>query len=175
MLTLAAAETELTLRLRDSPRARHSRGVAEFLGQIASRLGEDRELWAVTGLLHDIDFEVTSHQPHRHGLVAAGWLAGRLPPAGLDAIRSHDHRSGVVSTTRLARALKCADALAVIVETLGAAAPGAIEMPVSLPQHLASRPWLAPLLYDNAAALGLAPTVLADIVRASGYATGIDA
>lgn len=175
MLTLAEAEAELRLHLEDSPRARHSQAVAGFLGQLAARLDEDRELWAATGLLHDIDFEVTRDQPHRHGLVAADWLVGRLPAAGLDAISSHDHRSGVTSTTRLARALKCADALAVVVETLGTEAAEAVAEPASLPARLAGRPWLAPLLYGNAAELDLTPTVLADIVRTSGYPTAVDA
>lgn len=172
MLTLAEAEADLRLHLGDSPRARHSRAVAGFLGQLAARLDEDRELWAVTGLLHDIEFEVTREQPHRHGLVAVDWLAGRLPAAGLDAISSHDHRSGVTSTTRLARAL---DALAVVVEPLGTEAAEAVAEPTSLAERLAGRPWLARLLYGNAAELGLTPTVLADIARASGYPTAVDA
>ena len=41
---------------------------------LADRLGEDRELWGLAGLLHDLDYEETAEDPDRHGLVSADML-----------------------------------------------------------------------------------------------------
>lgn len=172
MLSRTEAEGELVRHLGQSERARHSRCVALVLERLADALAEDRELWAATGLLHDIDFERTRATPERHGLLATDWLAGRLPEHALDAIRAHDHRTGITANTALAAALKLADALAVILETLGAEAPDLITTPDQLGDRLVGRPWLADLLYGNARQLGISPHLLRDIARASDYVRG---
>lgn len=169
MLSRSEAEAELERNLGQSPRARHSRCVALILEALARNLGEDADLWAVTGLLHDIDFEQTGTSPERHGLLAAEWLAGRLPDQALDAIRAHDHRTGVTADTSLAAALKLADALAVILESIGADAPDLMTAPDQLAHRLAARPWLADLLYGSARRLGIHNHVLRDIASASDY------
>jgi len=57
---------------------------------LASHVGADEALWGCTGLLHDLDFGVTESEPERHGLLAAEWLADRLPEEALAAIRAHN-------------------------------------------------------------------------------------
>lgn len=169
MLSRSEAAAELERHLGQSPRARHSRCVAVILEALARTLGEDADLWAATGLLHDIDFEQTGTRPERHGLLAAEWLAGRLPDHALDAIRAHDHRTGVTATSSLVAALKLADALAVILESVGADAPDLTTAPDQLAHRLAARPWLANLLYENARRLGVPHYLLRDIASASDY------
>lgn len=112
-LSPAEAETLLVRHLGDSPRAAHSRIVAAIMVALATNLGEDAELWRIVGLLHDIDFIEVAGEWSRHGVVAADWLAGRLPPEALAAIAAHDHRTGIVAAGPLADALRLADALAV--------------------------------------------------------------
>lgn len=57
---------------------------------LASHFGEDQELWAMTGLLHDLDYEETGEDLSRHGLVSAETLekAG-FDPRGVHAIKAH--------------------------------------------------------------------------------------
>ncbi|NPA22795.1 MAG: HD domain-containing protein [Crenarchaeota archaeon] len=84
--------------------------VAAIMEKLAEKLGEDRELWKLVGLLHDIDYELTQNQPERHGLAAAELLKDRLPENALNAIRAHNELTGVRDDSRLGIALRAADA-----------------------------------------------------------------
>jgi putative nucleotidyltransferase with HDIG domain len=61
------------------------------LRALAKRLGRDEEKWALAGLLHDIDVEVTNADPKTHSLKARELLAGyELDEDILDAISMHN-------------------------------------------------------------------------------------
>ena len=56
----------------------------------AEKLGGDVDSWAYAGLLHDIDYELTSENPSQHGLNAQNLLQPLpLSPDILDAIACH--------------------------------------------------------------------------------------
>ncbi|PIU18614.1 MAG: hydrolase [Elusimicrobia bacterium CG08_land_8_20_14_0_20_59_10] len=58
---------------------------------LAARLGGDAELWGLTGLLHDIDVELTAGDPMRHTHEAARILAENGLPAELvEAVKMHN-------------------------------------------------------------------------------------
>ncbi len=58
---------------------------------LARRLGEDEERWGLTGLLHDIDVEVTGADPKVHALKAEELLQDfSLDEEMIDAIRMHN-------------------------------------------------------------------------------------
>lgn len=81
---------------------RHCLATEAVLRGLAPRSGADAELWGITGLLHDLDYETTAEDPARHGLVAAEMLAGRLPEESLHAIRAHNaEHTGVERTSDL--------------------------------------------------------------------------
>jgi len=113
MLSPTEANNLILFHLGDGLRARHSVFVGYVMDHLAKLLGEDHVHWEVTGLCHDLDFEVTAEDRSRHGLLAAEWLRDELPDVALVAIQSHDHRTGILSETKLALALKLADAIAV--------------------------------------------------------------
>ncbi|MBW1809016.1 MAG: HDIG domain-containing protein [Deltaproteobacteria bacterium] len=69
---------------------RHMLATEAVMRALAARLEEDEELWALTGLLHDIDLETVEQDPKRHAQVAAEWLEGKLPDEALQAIRAHN-------------------------------------------------------------------------------------
>ena len=79
---------------------------------LARHLGEDEEEWGLTGLLHDIDMELTGGDMSTHSKLGAD-LARELgagePMA--HAILSHNETHGVKPETRLDKALLCADPL----------------------------------------------------------------
>ena len=79
---------------------------------LAARLGDPEELWGLAGLLHDIDFPLTRHEPHRHGLEAMTILAGKLPEEALTAIRAHNaEHTGQMPVSRLDFALRAAESV----------------------------------------------------------------
>ena len=170
MLTIAEARALIDRHLGQSSRATHSLFVGHLMREVAALLGEDAALWEITGLCHDLDFDLTKDDWSRHGLLTAEWLDGRLPVLALEAIRAHDHRTGVVSTEPIARSLKLADALAIIRDLLAEETVPVLRAPDAtdrLVRALAARPYLAPLVIDNAQSLGLPLDRLADILAAA--------
>jgi predicted hydrolase (HD superfamily) len=67
----------------------------------------DADRWALTGLLHDLDYAETADDPARHGLVSAQELEGLIDDEMLHAILSHADK--VARESQLDHALWCAD------------------------------------------------------------------
>ena len=116
----AEAEALVMERLGASSRADHSRLVGRIMREYATRAGANQDLWQCVGLLHDLDYPDTLHDPARHGVAAAERLRTLLPQEALTAIAAHDHRTGVQSDSKLSQALRSADASAHIAVKLGA-------------------------------------------------------
>lgn len=93
---------------------RHCLAVEAAMAAAARRDGADEELWAVTGLLHDADYErhpdMTADDGHPRTILA--WLRDRdAPPEMIDAIAGHADFMGVARETPLARTLYAVDEL----------------------------------------------------------------
>ncbi len=77
---------------------------------LAKHLGcadADIERWALTGLLHDLDYAETADDPARHGLVSAELLAGLVDDEMMHAVLGHADKVG--RETLMDHALWCAD------------------------------------------------------------------
>jgi len=73
---------------------KHSLASESVLAALADRLGEDRAAWALAGLLHDIDMELTQGDPARHGRESGAILEAQgVPSEVVTAIRRHNRRS----------------------------------------------------------------------------------
>lgn len=171
MLSIAEANNLIRFHLGEGLRARHSVFVGYVMAHFAKLLGEDPVLWEVTGLCHDLDFEVTADDRSQHGLLAAEWLRDDLPDVALGAIQSHDHRTGISSDTKLALALKLGDAIAVgelnvgrdsMMMALSAASP--LER---LEETLTDRPYLPKLISRPANQLSISLASVASICQAA--------
>jgi putative nucleotidyltransferase with HDIG domain len=83
------------------------------LRALARRLGEDEDRWGLTGLLHDIDVEVTNADPKVHALKAGELLHDMgFDEDMLEAIRRHnDMASGVPRSTRFQHALAAGETI----------------------------------------------------------------
>ena len=53
---------------------KHCLAMEAVLGHLADRFGEDKHLWSLTGLLHDVDYEITEGNPETHAVVGAQML-----------------------------------------------------------------------------------------------------
>ncbi len=91
---------------------KHMLATEAVMRALAKHLGEDEEEWALTGLLHDIDVELSEGNVDTHGKLGAD-LARELgaSEAVAHAILCHNERLGVAMETRLDRALYCTDPL----------------------------------------------------------------
>lgn len=91
---------------------KHMWATEAVMRALARRLGEDEELWGLTGLLHDIDVELTEGNMNSHSKLGAD-LARELG-AGEEmthAILCHNPSHGIPCETKLDKALFCADPL----------------------------------------------------------------
>lgn len=95
----------------DNPGLRnHMKAVEAAVRDYARRFGEDEEIWALAGLLHDLDWEKF---PDEHPLRAVDELRGRgYPEPVLHAILAHRADfTGVTPESRLDRTLVACDEL----------------------------------------------------------------
>jgi putative nucleotidyltransferase with HDIG domain len=97
------AEKETTVR--------HLISVEGVMRRLARRFDEDEDLWALTGLFHDLDQDQTHDDENRHANLAAEWLRD----AGVDdrvinGVLAHAHER--YRTDRMSRAIVHADAVA---------------------------------------------------------------
>src|SRR4051812_15171407 len=85
---------------------KHVLGVEAAMRGYARRDGEDEERWAITGLVHDLDYERYPDLDTGHPRYALKELEARGYPQGIiDAVAGHADFMDVPRTTRLAKTL----------------------------------------------------------------------
>ena len=91
---------------------KHMLATEAIMRALAKHLGEDEEEWGLTGLLHDIDVELTQGDMHTHSKLGAD-LARELgaSEAVVHAILCHNEAHGIPRETKLDEALFCVDPL----------------------------------------------------------------
>jgi putative nucleotidyltransferase with HDIG domain len=167
-MLIAEARNRVAAHLGSSKRAEHSIFVAYIMRRLAERLGTDDTMWEAVGLCHDLDFFDTAGDRRQHGILAATWLESDLPPEALNAIRAHDHRTGIEANTAIADALKLADAVAIADETAGRETLVAVleaEDIDELRAVLASRPYVPGMIVTYSLRLAVPISAIAPICR----------
>jgi putative nucleotidyltransferase with HDIG domain len=91
---------------------KHMLASEAIMRALARHLGEDEEEWGLTGLLHDIDVELTNGDMNSHSKLGAD-LAREMGASEeiSHAILCHNEAHGVPLESKLDRALFCADPL----------------------------------------------------------------
>jgi putative nucleotidyltransferase with HDIG domain len=91
---------------------KHSLAVETILQATAKRLGENEQLWGLTGLLHDLDYDFTKNEPSRHSQITVKVIEGLIPEEGINAIKAHNYQyTAQVPQTYLDKSLIAADAV----------------------------------------------------------------
>ena len=91
---------------------KHMLATEAIMQVLARRLGEDEEEWGLTGLLHDIDVELTEGDMNSHSKLGADLVREMgASEAVAQAILCHNEAHGVPVETKLDKALFCADPL----------------------------------------------------------------
>ena len=112
---------------------RHMLGVEACMSAYAEKFGEDAELWQVTALLHDFDWEIHPNAPD-HPMKGEAILSER----GVDetirrAILSHANYSGVARVSLLERTLFACDELTGFLTACSYVKPGKSIFEVDVP------------------------------------------
>ena len=107
---------------------KHVLGVEAAMRAYARRDSEDEEKWAVTGLVHDLDYERYPDPDTGHPRYALKELEARgYPPDVLDAVAGHAEYLGVPRETRLAKTLYGVDELSGFIAACARVRPTGLE------------------------------------------------
>ncbi len=91
---------------------KHMLATEAIMRALAKRLGEDEEEWRLTGLLHDIDVELTEGDMSNHSKLGADLVREMGASETIaQAILCHNEAHGIPLETKLDKALFCADPL----------------------------------------------------------------
>jgi len=91
---------------------KHMLATEAIMRALARRFGEDEEEWGLTGLLHDIDMELTEGDMATHSKLGADLvLEMGASDAMAHAILCHNGAHGIPLETKLDKALFCTDPL----------------------------------------------------------------
>ena len=127
---LITRDSALTLLRSATPEPhllQHALAAEAVMRALAQRLGQDVDLWGLTGLLHDLDYAQTAEKPDVHGLHSAEELHDKLPPEACQAIRAHNgEMNGHSPATALDFALRCGESVTGLVVTAALVRPTGI-------------------------------------------------
>jgi putative nucleotidyltransferase with HDIG domain len=107
---------------------KHVLGVEAAMVSYAREWDEDEELWAATGILHDLDYERYPDLETGHPRYALKELEARgYPQELIDAVAGHAEFLGVPRETRLAKTLYAVDELSGFVAACALVRPTGIH------------------------------------------------
>jgi putative nucleotidyltransferase with HDIG domain len=107
---------------------KHVLGVEAAMRAYARRFGEDEERWAVTGIVHDLDYERFPDPETGHPRMAIEELRKRgYPEQVIDAVAGHADYLHVARETQLAKTLYAVDELSGFIAACALVRPTGIE------------------------------------------------
>lgn len=115
-MTRDTAYQILTKYLTNPKLLAHSLAAEAVMRSLAIRCGGNVEEWAITGLLHDADYDRTKGHPELHGLELFKLEPNSIPSVIQHAIEAHNHEfTNIKPTTTLDWALLCCDELTILI------------------------------------------------------------
>jgi putative nucleotidyltransferase with HDIG domain len=147
----------------ESPSLRkHVLAVEAAMRAYARRFGEDEELWGITGLLHDLDYERHPDLETGHPRIALKELEARdYPPELVRAVASHADFLGVSRETPMEKTLYAVDELCGFIMACAYVRPTGIHglTPKSVKKKMKTPAFAAAVnrdeLHEGAEALGV--------------------
>jgi putative nucleotidyltransferase with HDIG domain len=117
----------LTRYTKSEALLRHALAVEAATASYAARFGEDEELWRVTALLHDFDYEIhpTLDEHPQNG--APILRDEGYPDVVIDAVLSHANHLGIDRDTPLKKSLFACDELSGFVHACGLVRPTGLD------------------------------------------------
>ena len=124
MLSREEAFVILKKYLKEPDNIRYSFAVEAVLRELSKILYRDEELWSLTGLLHNLDYEYTVREPEKRGTLSAQLLDGLIPENGVNAIKANNYmHTDYIPITSLDKSLIATDAMCMLIFTTAKALP----------------------------------------------------
>jgi predicted hydrolase (HD superfamily) len=95
-----------------SSKLAHSKLVSKIMIQLSKDLNQETKEWELTGLLHDLDYDLTKDLAGQHGAKAAAMLGNKISSSVSHAIIAHDPGTGYEAISFQDKGLILADCLA---------------------------------------------------------------
>jgi putative nucleotidyltransferase with HDIG domain len=103
------------IHVKNKNSIKHMLAVEAVMRELAEEFKEDRELWGLAGLVHDIDMEIVDYHnnPEKHGPIGVEILQknGMDNDIIFNAILAHNSATGKERETLLEKSIYCADPL----------------------------------------------------------------
>ncbi len=132
MIAREEAWTLLNEHTKNPNLIKHALAVEAALRAYARKYGEDEELWAVTGLIHDFDYE-QHPTAEEHPMVGVAILRERGWPEEITvAVEGHAPYLGVPRRSRMAQALFAVDELTGLITAVALVRPSKSILDVKL-------------------------------------------
>jgi predicted hydrolase (HD superfamily) len=110
--------------LKDPDNIKFSLSVEAVLKKLAKKLFGDKELWALAGLLHNLDYEYTVREPEKRGTLSAQLLEGLLPDEVINAIKANNYtHTDYIPTTTLDKSLIAVNSICRLIFTTAQTTP----------------------------------------------------
>ena len=151
----------LTKYTQSEPLRRHALAVEAAVGAYARKFGEDEELWRMTALLHDFDYEIHPTLDEHPQEGAPILREEGYPEDVIEAILSHGSHLGLPRDTPLKKTVFACDELAGFVHACGLVRPDGIDSlePKSVKKKLKQPSFAAGVsredVYEGAELLGV--------------------
>ncbi|MEE9441604.1 MAG: HD domain-containing protein [candidate division Zixibacteria bacterium] len=90
MITRDKAAALVEQKVKNINLRKHIYAVEAGMIRLAEHCNEDTNIWGLTGLLHDLDYDKTVKNPNKHTFITEEWLKSyNLPDEMMQAIRCH--------------------------------------------------------------------------------------
>lgn len=124
MITREEALLLLKKYLKNKDNINYSLTIEAVIRDFAQRLERDEELWGLTGLLYNLDYEYTINEPEKRGILSAMILEDLLPANAVNAIKANNYmHTDYIPTTSLDKILIAIDAAIGLIITIAKSTP----------------------------------------------------
>ncbi len=115
-MTRSEALALLNEHIKNINLIRHNLAVGFIMQALARKFGQDQNDWELAGMLHDLDWEKTKDDFHKHSVLSKEILEKTdINPEIINAIYIHNHIHGLTPVTLLEKTLYCVEELSGII------------------------------------------------------------
>lgn len=124
LISREEALAEVRKNIKNENMVRHMLATEAAMKKLAEYFNEDANLWGLTGLLHDIDTEITNENPLEHSKVGYEMVKTLgLPEEAAKAILTHNEAHGIVPDSLMGKVLRAVDPLTGLITAVALVMP----------------------------------------------------